>query len=46
MKNIILLAVALLITVTLSACNTVAGAGTDIKQAGTEVHDEAVEHNH
>lgn len=46
MKNIILLAAALLITATLSACNTVEGAGKDMQSAGGEVSGEAQEHNH
>ena len=44
MKNIILLAAALLLTTTVSACNTVEGAGKDMSKAGTEVQDEAREH--
>lgn len=44
MKNLILLAAALLLTVTVSACNTVDGAGKDMQKAGTEVQGEANEH--
>jgi predicted small secreted protein len=35
MKNIVLLAAALLLSVTLTACNTVEGAGKDMEKAGT-----------
>ena len=41
-----LLAVAFLsgLTVTLSACNTIAGAGEDISRGGDKIREEANEH--
>lgn len=39
-----LLAIAL--TLTLSGCNTVAGAGQDLKHAGQAIHNSAERHKH
>jgi predicted small secreted protein len=44
MNRFALLLAALLLTVVTTACNTVAGAGKDMQDAGTNVQDEANEH--
>jgi predicted small secreted protein len=44
MNRIVLLLAALLLSVTVSACNTVEGAGQDMQKAGAEVSGEAQEH--
>ena len=33
-------------SVTLTACNTIQGAGRDVERAGQKVQDEAAEHKH
>lgn len=42
-RLIVLMLLALFSMGTLSACNTMAGAGEDIQQAGEAIEDEAVE---
>jgi entericidin A len=45
--RIVLLIVALsLSSVTLTACNTVHGAGQDVSKAGQKIQEEAQEHKH
>ena len=44
MNRFALLAIALLLSVTVAACNTVEGAGQDIQKAGSKVEGEANEH--
>lgn len=44
MKRFMLLSVSLLLTVMISACNTVEGAGKDMQKAGIETQEEAREH--
>lgn len=34
------------ISLAVSACNTVAGAGRDVEHLGQNIHDEAQEHKH
>lgn len=43
MNRIVLLAAALLLSVTVTACNTVDGAGKDMQKAGSEVREESQE---
>ncbi len=45
MNRITLAAITLLLTVMTAACNTVAGAGQDMQNAGSSVKNEANEHN-
>ena len=44
MNRLLLVTIALLFTVMTTACNTVAGAGQDVKNAGSSVQGEANEH--
>jgi len=50
MKNKILSALVMIgtlgVLLSVSACNTVAGAGTDVKRAGTAIHDKARDVQH
>ena len=34
------------VSLAVSACNTVAGAGRDVEHLGQDIHDEAQEHKH
>ncbi len=43
-KIVLLLAALSLSSLTLTACNTVQGAGKDVEKAGQKVQEEAVEH--
>ena len=43
-KLALLLAALMMSSLSLSACNTVQGAGKDVERAGQKVQDEAVEH--
>ena len=43
-KIVLLLMALSLSSVTLTACNTVQGAGKDVEKAGQKVQEEAVEH--
>jgi predicted small secreted protein len=40
----LIFALAALASLTLTACNTVAGAGRDVQHAGREIQEEAQEH--
>lgn len=43
-KLVLLLATLVFGSISLSACNTIQGAGKDVEKAGAKVQEEAVEH--